>query len=533
MTLGGDLASFNATDYQMNLATVLRVESEDISVSARAGSVVVQTEIRESSPDEALSITSSLRVALSDETAAASALGLQHPIQAVTTPTTVVYVFPSPSLPPSIPPSPPPPSPPPALPPAKPYIESALVGSSQSLTQAHVITISSLASCFATALLILWTVGCSRLLRHCYRKHCPSRVQVHPTKEVPTIAAFEAQELDPKPTDDVVENQQDATARLPEALRDVLALVRLVVQSGSDREQIDALDALVATLDGDGAADLCEALRSSATVETLCALLASGEASHEVSARILLVLGNLSSEEVDPFGASETKRRMQTCGGFEAVVQHLFSPSEECVFYAAGACMNVCSSVREAEVIKRRGALPRLVDLANHSADEALAGFARGCLENLQVALTRREQMVSRVLFQTTTPADDPRRSHQWQAAITHEMVSRMYTVEIETSAASADPTRTFHEPSTNLPRMYTVEIETSAPRHQARLPCMGAQCMHPAPSIHRCAPRHRARLPRAATAREDADTAPPAPPAAPARIGHRRSGWFDAESAP
>ena len=129
----------------------------------------------------------------------------------------------------------------------------------------------------------------------------------------------------------------------------LLTLVRLVVQSGSDREQIDALDALVASLDScDGAADLCEALRSSATVEALCGLLASGEASHEVSARILLCLGNLSSEAVDPYGASETKRLKlasaeASCSRHTPIgpsAQQTFLPGSECT----QSCRHTCQS---------------------------------------------------------------------------------------------------------------------------------------------------------------------------------------------
>ena len=181
--------------------------------------------------------------------------------------------------------------------------------------------------------------------------------------------------------------------------------------SGSDGErlQTDALDALATSLEAaDTSPELCELMRSSGSVEALCKALDTGEvgdveAGDDVSAWALLVLGNISSESVDPFGASETKRRIHACGGFEAIVNQLFSESAKNVFYACGACMNMCTTVAEANIIKRRGALPRLVELAHSSAiDDELAGFAQGCVENLQ-------------------------------AAIAHDAVSRMYEEELET----------------------------------------------------------------------------------------------------
>ena len=147
---------------------------------------------------------------------------------------------------------------------------------------------------------------------------------------------------------------------------------------------------------------LCAQLRHSGGIERLCTLMEHGSACHSA----MLVLGNACSVSVDP-EAESSREILRSCGGFQTILDHMWSDSDpDVVRCAAGACMNICSTLDDALSLQRSGLLPRLTAFSL-GADVQLAQFASGCLQNMQ-------------------------------AAITHEVVSRMYVSTLHTSAAVA-----------------------------------------------------------------------------------------------
>ena len=98
---------------------------------------------------------------------------------------------------------------------------------------------------------------------------------------------------------------------------------------------------------------LCATLREGGAVELLCALLVD-RTETAVHTGALMVIGNLASDAVDP-DALQTKERIRAVDGVGKIAMHLFSQEPEVVFYACGACMNVCSTISDIASLKEMG----------------------------------------------------------------------------------------------------------------------------------------------------------------------------------
>jgi hypothetical protein len=149
---------------------------------------------------------------------------------------------------------------------------------------------------------------------------------------------------------------------------------------------------------------LCEQLRAAGGVESLSAMVAAaaGDAGEDstadaVATSALLLLGNLSSDAVDP-GARLTRDLLRRADGAINVARHLWSKDEERVLYAAGALMNFATTEADIGHLVALDALPRLASLVEERSehDVALTQFCTGCLSNIKVrqeAIRAREAL--------------------------------------------------------------------------------------------------------------------------------------------
>ena len=121
----------------------------------------------------------------------------------------------------------------------------------------------------------------------------------------------------------------------------------------------------------------------------LLGLLAIDEQSAEVQQRALLVLGNLCSDQVDPF-SHLTKTELLAQGGNEAMVLALESDDPSTLLYACGCLQNLCHDHEWALALANvDGVQARLEALTVMPGHERLAHYAAGALKNM---LTRLQE---------------------------------------------------------------------------------------------------------------------------------------------
>ena len=147
---------------------------------------------------------------------------------------------------------------------------------------------------------------------------------------------------------------------------------------------------------------LARVLRKSGCVELLCGPLLR-HANSDVQTYALLVLGNLSADDLDPENALKVKTIVRsTDGAMRAIVRQLFSAREDTLMYALGCLMNVVGAVQDAAIINEENALPKLMELSS-CGDAQLEAFASGTLHNMQTSLRRElhERDASRLFAKT------------------------------------------------------------------------------------------------------------------------------------
>jgi hypothetical protein len=168
---------------------------------------------------------------------------------------------------------------------------------------------------------------------------------------------------------------------------------------------VDAIEELAKAAEGEPSAvhELCERLRAEGTCAHLVRLCATQSATTARAA--LLLIGNIASDAVDT-DARKTRSALRQAGGTEHIARFLWSADVDTLIYAAGALMNLATTLSDAATLKAMGALPRLTALAgvddesspDGSAHEAgtssstqkvdpstrsLRSFASGCLANI------------------------------------------------------------------------------------------------------------------------------------------------------
>ena len=149
----------------------------------------------------------------------------------------------------------------------------------------------------------------------------------------------------------------------------------------------ELLRSLCERLDGDdlGCEDVCDDFQTAGAVERLCALLEELD-DPDVAASCCMLLCNLASAEVNTY-ATQVKERLAAARGLNAIASQLSSTDTTLLYYAAGACMNCCTTLQDVATLKAAGALSRLVQLSEISDDEQLAALAAACVENAKLAI--------------------------------------------------------------------------------------------------------------------------------------------------
>jgi hypothetical protein len=161
----------------------------------------------------------------------------------------------------------------------------------------------------------------------------------------------------------------------------------------SEADQAAALDAIYAGLvleegaheDPAGCEELCAMLRSQGVAELCAALLAHPSAA--VGQRALLLLSAMTTADIDPSGAAETRSRLRrTHGGglLEVLLRHLASDTVVNACAAAASILNLYSDEpRLPYLMEARGGLERLRHLAQCEAHACLVHVASLCLSSL------------------------------------------------------------------------------------------------------------------------------------------------------
>lgn len=165
------------------------------------------------------------------------------------------------------------------------------------------------------------------------------------------------------------------------------------ILSSADIDELRSAMAMLAQLqsltpDPEELSHLGRLLRSRGCVERMCRLLEND--SPDIVSHVLLVLGNLAADTIDPRGAAETKRRFHEADGIPKLLPHLFSADGTTLLYAAGAIMNASSDAQISSGLVAEGAVERLQELAN-GTDEQLAEFAHFALVNMREAIMHQE----------------------------------------------------------------------------------------------------------------------------------------------
>ena len=154
-----------------------------------------------------------------------------------------------------------------------------------------------------------------------------------------------------------------------------LGVVEPLMQAGDVETTTRAIVALGKAVDAaseEEAALLCAAIRDCGAIQRLVNLLDHSEALIHRMATMLIA--NAAALEVDPHGASRSKRMILEAGGFTKVVGKIFTATESTtIMYALGAVQNLCcADLRCVETLQRTGADVRLLELSR-SPDERIA----------------------------------------------------------------------------------------------------------------------------------------------------------------
>ena len=132
------------------------------------------------------------------------------------------------------------------------------------------------------------------------------------------------------------------------------------LRASDDYEKVECLYQLAQIVDsayGDEAISVCAFLREHRGIENIVELVKhSDEWLHQTA---LLVLGNLATDAVDP-RADETRAQLKATGGFESLLQHLFSTNTLTVTYALGAIRNTCAEPDYVLLMQQKGVVRRL-----------------------------------------------------------------------------------------------------------------------------------------------------------------------------
>ena len=165
---------------------------------------------------------------------------------------------------------------------------------------------------------------------------------------------------------------------------------KLCIETLSTDDPVAVVDCLMtlgeilnATITPYQAEVLCSKLRESGSLERICGLLRNHE-EHAIVAGGLMVIGNLISVEID-VNAQQTQQRVRAANGVATLAMHLLSSDREILFYACGACMNLCSTIEDVAALKEASVLPRLVQLSGQG--DEIAAFAGGCIKNVQLTI--------------------------------------------------------------------------------------------------------------------------------------------------
>lgn len=159
-----------------------------------------------------------------------------------------------------------------------------------------------------------------------------------------------------------------------------LSSVLAGLNSGSDAEQLQSLTLLVSLIDdlpSDGLPPLCCTLRDCGA----CALLVDLLDKQALHQDVLLVLGNIAADAVDP-EAFRTREVLTQCGIIRSILPYLWSESYESVLYALSSMVHFVGDVSQLEAFRLAKARIRIQELAS-SDDEMLATFASSCLEGM------------------------------------------------------------------------------------------------------------------------------------------------------
>lgn len=170
----------------------------------------------------------------------------------------------------------------------------------------------------------------------------------------------------------------------------------------SEADQSAALDAIYAGLvleeppeDPAGGEELCALLRSQGVAELCAALLAHPSAA--VGQRALLLLSAMTTADVDPSGASETRARLRAAHGgglLEVLLRHLASDTVVNACAAAASILNLYhDEPRLPYLMEARGGIERLRHLARCEAHACLVHVASLCLSSLTQSELRSQAL--------------------------------------------------------------------------------------------------------------------------------------------
>ena len=127
-------------------------------------------------------------------------------------------------------------------------------------------------------------------------------------------------------------------------------------------------------------------LRADLVLASTPRLCACGRLSHpqvKIHQMALLLVGNLSSKEVDSRSKS-TRRLLRGLATFEKVSEHLFSTDRVTLLYALGSLQNMCSDSQYVDHLQELGAASRLRELTGLKDDDEIVQYARGCMLNVR-----------------------------------------------------------------------------------------------------------------------------------------------------
>lgn len=150
--------------------------------------------------------------------------------------------------------------------------------------------------------------------------------------------------------------------------------------AGADTTKAESLYELAQLVDSirvagdDDAAAACSLLRDCGVVECLVQLVRHPmEWMHQTA---LHVLGSLASDTIDPL-ANDTRAQLKaTAGGFESLLDHLWTSNTVTLAYALTAVCHTCAEPEYVLLMQQRGAVVQRLQLLAAEGDSRAAGCA-------------------------------------------------------------------------------------------------------------------------------------------------------------